>query len=86
MDLNEQFKRQNEQIIDKYERKNKRLEKELKAKGNRDHSSLISSSQNIKLDGFILSARKILSTQFVCMYDIKYCILRSWKTVYFLLS
>ena len=46
----EQFKRQIEQIIAKYQRKKKRLEKELKEKGSGDYSKLISSLQNLKLE------------------------------------
>jgi type I restriction enzyme R subunit len=46
----EQFKRQIEQIIAKYQRKKKRLEQELKEKGSGDYSKLVSSLQNLKLE------------------------------------
>ena len=44
----EQFKRQIEQIIAKYQRKKKRLEKELKEKGSGDYSKMISALQNLE--------------------------------------
>ncbi|MCX6137873.1 MAG: type I restriction-modification system endonuclease [Ignavibacteriales bacterium] len=44
----EQFKKQIEQIIAKYQRKKKRLERELKEKGSGDYSKLLTSLQNLK--------------------------------------
>ena len=46
----EQFKRQIEQIIAKYQRKKNRLEEQLKTEGGGDYSKLVSSLQNLKLE------------------------------------